>query len=242
MIAPMRGYAPMAYPLPTPAFSLLGKISKAFLGADAVPDLTTLVAATDNSTAATAGQVAPDGSSYAVIQQAVDQGLIFPSDAANIEAGTDTLDNAIATNAAAINALSPAVNAPASGASPAPQVPSGSTLLYKATWGIGLGSLTVSIGSVIQAFQSGLPAHGMQVQSYTSSGLAVLGNQSIQITVLDTIGHALLSDAQSILDSILQSATGGNGLPSPVQIVMTPKYAVGNGECGACCEHGDIMD
>lgn len=124
-------------------------------------------------------------------------------------------------------ANNPFVAAPSGAASPSGsgQVPSGSTLVYTATWTLGFGDLTVTPNNVIQALASGLPSYGMSVKASqaTSGGPITYG---IQVTVQDTIGHALLSDAQSVLDGIVQSATGNNKTSSNLSLVAAAGAAL----------------
>jgi hypothetical protein len=98
---------------------------------------------------------------------------------------------------------------PPQGPSPASagQIPSGSTLLYTASFQ----SFNISGADVIASIGKNLGTHGMSVISSQVTGTSALGTSptSIQLTVLDSVGHALLTDAKSVLDSIVNSATGG---------------------------------
>jgi hypothetical protein len=100
-------------------------------------------------------------------------------------------------------------NAPAQGPSPAAagQVPSGSTLLYVASFQ----SYNKTGADVIAFINQNLGGHGMSVISSQVTNTSALGTSptSIQMTVLDSVGHALLTDAKSILDSLANSASGG---------------------------------
>lgn len=110
---------------------------------------------------------------------------------------------------ASTSAPPPAASA-ATGA--APQVSSGSTLLYTANYAV-LKSWT-SAAAAISALAPLLPAHGMSLltQQVSSSGWWT-PTGSFSITVLDSVGNALLSDAKSILDSLMNQITN-NGLQS----------------------------
>jgi len=99
------------------------------------------------------------------------------------------------------------------------QVPPGSTLLYTAQWTAGIGNLSVSPNQAISNLQTALAAHGMSVVNgqATSSGPI---NYAIQVTVLDTIGNALQSDAKSVLDALMQQIVGNNLSGTMLSIVQ----------------------
>jgi hypothetical protein len=111
---------------------------------------------------------------------------------------------------------------------PAAQVPSGSTLLYEANWSAGVGNLSLSPNSVISTLGSDLAAHGMSIVSSqaTSNGPIHYG---IQVMVLDTIGHTLKSDAQSILDSLMRQIVGNNLTGSNSSVTTTPGQSTAAG-------------
>lgn len=108
-------------------------------------------------------------------------------------------------------------NVPAAAA--APQVSPGSTLLYTASYAV-LKSWT-SGASAISALAPLLPGHGMSLltQQVSSSGLWT-PTASFSITVLDSIGNALVSDAKSILDALMNQITN-NGLQSSSLTVVS---------------------
>lgn len=88
------------------------------------------------------------------------------------------------------------------------QSPSGSQLIYAATWSAGLSNLFTSGDGAIGKLQSMLSQYGMSVlpgSKTTSSGPI---NYAIQVPISDTVGHALLTDAQSVLDSLMQQIVG----------------------------------
>lgn len=111
---------------------------------------------------------------------------------------------------------------------PAPAVsaqsPSGSVLLYSVSWSASLG--LVSPDMVVSALANNLPQYGMSVRSSQtiSGGLTIgLTGGAITVQVQDSIGHALLSDAQSVLDSIVRSTVGSSNFTgSTVALVSTP--------------------
>lgn len=89
------------------------------------------------------------------------------------------------------------------------QSPPGSTLVYNVTWTAGLSNLLQSPNSVISRLQSQLPTYGLSIAAsqQTSDGPI---NYGIQLTLHDTIGHALITDVQSVLHSLMISAVGNN--------------------------------
>lgn len=108
---------------------------------------------------------------------------------------------------------------PAAAAAAAPQVSPGSTLLYTASYAV-LKSWT-SGAAAISALAPLLPGHGMSLltQQVSSSGLWT-PTASFSITVLDSVGNALVSDAKSILDSLMNQITN-NGLQSSSLTVVS---------------------
>jgi len=108
------------------------------------------------------------------------------------------------------------------------QVPGGSTLLYTANWSAGVGNLSESPTSVLSELGSALAAHGMSVVNgqATSSGPIHYG---IQVTVLDTIGNALLSDARSILDALMHQIVGNNVTGTNLSLISSPGQSTAAG-------------
>jgi hypothetical protein len=103
------------------------------------------------------------------------------------------------------------VLAPPAPSSSVAQVPSGSTLTYSAKWNATFG--LVGPQHVIADLTSQLSSHGMSVSgAQILSGGSTIGltGGSIQVGIFDSIGHALLSDAQSVLDSIVMNAVGSS--------------------------------
>ena len=100
---------------------------------------------------------------------------------------------------------------------PAAQIPSGSTLLYTASFT----SFNISGNQVIAAINTALASRGMSVISSQVTATSALGTSptSIQCTILDTIGHALVTDAKSILDSAVQGATANSLTASSLNVV-----------------------
>lgn len=113
-------------------------------------------------------------------------------------------------------------------AAPVAQVPGGSMLLYTATVVGGIGDLTVTPTSAMSQFASALNAHGMTVTA--SSNNETVLNQvfgtgaavNFQFQILDTVGNALVSDAKSVCDGVLQSIVGNNISTSNISVTSTP--------------------
>jgi hypothetical protein len=105
--------------------------------------------------------------------------------------------------------------------SPVGQVPSGSELLYNASWTAGAGNLSVTPNAAISSLGSALAAHGMSVMSgeATSSGPIHYG---IQVMILDSVGHALQADAQSVVHNLMLQIVGNNLTGDNLSIAATP--------------------
>jgi hypothetical protein len=99
------------------------------------------------------------------------------------------------------------------------QSPPGSTLLYTATYGAVKNWTTAS--SAIQALAPLLPSHGMSLQSSQVSASGIMSNASFSVTVLDSVGHALISDAKSVLDALMNQISG-NQLQSSTLTMVAP--------------------
>ena len=108
---------------------------------------------------------------------------------------------------------SPSVfNAPAQGPSisQAGQVPSGSTLLYTCT--VNTPPLT-SGQDIINGIAPQLPGHGMSmISSQVSKSGTISGPTLFSMTVLDSVGHALQSDAKSVMDGLVENFLGAGNL------------------------------
>lgn len=108
------------------------------------------------------------------------------------------------------------------------QVPGGSTLLYTATVVGGPGDLTVSPDSAMSQFAAALSAHGMTVTASSNDETVlnkVFGTGAaihFQFQILDTIGHAFVSDAKSVCDGVLQQIVGNNISTSNLSVTSTP--------------------
>ena len=107
----------------------------------------------------------------------------------------------------------PNVTATATGGNPTTaQSPPGSTLLYTASWP-GSNALPQSI---LNSLTQQLPRYGYQVSSSSVTGAGLLGSSAISITLIDTVGHDTIANAESIPNSLLQALIGSNFTPSMV--------------------------
>ena len=115
------------------------------------------------------------------------------------------------------------------GATPAPsstaQVPSGSTILYTASFNSQKALITAS--AVISDIAAQLTSHGMSMISSAVQASGWTSEASFTMTILDSVGHNLLSDAQSVMDSILNQYTSGGKLSSSVTLVSPGTTASG---------------
>lgn len=124
--------------------------------------------------------------------------------------------------------------APAVSAAP-PQSPPGSTLLYTASYNPVKGWTTAA--AAIQALAPLLPAHGMALQNSQISSSGLVSNASFSITILDSIGHNLISDAQSVLDALMNQISN-NGLQSSSLTMVSPGTAASGAAPGATTPSG----
>lgn len=180
----------------------------------------------------------------AVLNQLVSMGAITFQDANDIWAGQASLDD-MAVNMTMINQalqftgqeasqtvaplppssppLSPAQVAKISTTPPAntaaPQIPSGTRVIYSVSWTAGIGNLSVSPNQALSNLGNALPPHGMSVVTGTATSSGPV-NYGLQITILDSVGHALWSDAQSVLDALMKQIVGNN--LSGSQLALAP--------------------
>ncbi len=112
------------------------------------------------------------------------------------------------------------------------QSPSGSTLVYSVSWTAGISNLTVSANSAIASLTAALHTYGMSVVSSNATQTGPI-NFQIQFTILDTIGHALLTDAQSVLNSLMQSIVGNNLSGSSISLVSSPGQSTASASAAA---------
>jgi hypothetical protein len=111
---------------------------------------------------------------------------------------------------------------------PVGQVPSGSELLYTASWSAGIGNLSVTPNAAISSLGSALAVHGMSVLSgeATSNGPIHYG---IQVTILDSVGHALQADATSVVHNLMLQIVGNNLTGDHLAVTATPTQSAGSG-------------
>lgn len=113
------------------------------------------------------------------------------------------------------------------------QVPSGSTLLYTASFNPV--SAFITAASVIADIAAQLPANGMSMISSAVQNSGLTSTGDFTMTVLDSVGHDLVSNAQSVLDHYLNQFTNNGKISSTVTVVSagttasgTPQAAVTN--------------
>lgn len=117
-------------------------------------------------------------------------------------------------------------------AAAAGQVPTGSQINYVAGWTPIHGN--ADSGEVQAALAQQLPRWGMQLTSYNATGASLLGMGTTGFTASIAVtgsGFALLSDAQSILVTIVQSVIGtGNLTTNQASVVSTPSTPAGTAQ------------
>ena len=116
---------------------------------------------------------------------------------------------------------------PSAGSTPVGQLPTGSQFSYVGGWS----PIHGSVSDVQSALSTELPAHGMQLVGFTSTGSSLLGvgtaGFSARIAVTG-VGFSLLGDAQSIVVTIVQSVIGtGNLTTNQISLISTPSTPAG---------------
>lgn len=192
-----------------------------------------------------------------VLGALVSMGAISAAEAAQIDAGTLSLDD-LPVNMTMINEaiseaggvsqqtvlplpgvapvsitplMSPAAT-PSAITGPA-QIPTGSTIAYTLSWSPGIGNLTLSTAAVEAAFAKALASLQSQMSVISSSvtqSFASFGSPgyTVQFNVYDGVGHARIADAQSVLDSAARSVVGsGNVTASSITGVYAPGSSAG---------------
>ena len=133
-----------------------------------------------------------------------------------------------AASTATANTTPASIPTPSIPAAPAAQVPGGSTLLYSANWTAGIGNLNLSPNTVISSLGAALAPHGMSVVNGQASSSGPI-NYGIQVTVLDTIGNSLLTDAKSVLDALMHQIVGNNLSGTSLSLVSAPGQSASPG-------------
>ena len=109
-----------------------------------------------------------------------------------------------------------------------PQIPSGSTLKYTATYyeSVQVASPT----STLSQLQSLLTSNGMSVvsSSVISRSFTDIGNTTIEVDVLDAVGHGALADAKSILDGLVNRITSNRLTESKLVVTSSPAVSGAN--------------
>lgn len=89
------------------------------------------------------------------------------------------------------------------------EVPVGSRLSYTANWTAGLSNLTMSTDAAIAQLSALASSRSLQVTSGHGINHGPI-HYTIQVDVLDAIGHNLLHDVQSVLDDLMRQIIGNN--------------------------------
>lgn len=135
-----------------------------------------------------------------------------------------------ATGAPTVPASAAATSTPSASAG---QLPTGSQISYTAAWS----PIHGEASDVQAALSSQLPQHGMQLLNFNNTGSSLLGvgTQGFTATIAITgAGFALLTDAQSILVTIVQSIIGvGNETTNQISIIETPQTAISGSQTAA---------
>jgi hypothetical protein len=113
---------------------------------------------------------------------------------------------------------------------PAAQIPSGSTILYTCTYNP-VPSFT-SASTVVADIAAQLAAHGMSMISNAVQASGLTSNASFTMTILDSVGNNLVSDAKSILDSLVNQYTSNELVTSSVTVVSPGTTASGTPAAG----------
>ena len=103
------------------------------------------------------------------------------------------------------------------------QSPPGSKLFFNVTYNAAM-TMTLA-SSAISQLASQLPAYGMSVQSSTTASSGWFSGASFQLTILDSIGHNLITDAQSVIQSLLNTYLGSGNQLTVTFVSITPGSA-----------------
>ena len=106
------------------------------------------------------------------------------------------------------------------------QIPPGSTIVYNATYNPVAGWTTSN--SAISALAPLLPAHGMSLVSSNVASSGLVSNAAFSITIMDSVGHALISDAKSVLDALMQQITNKGLIQSSMALVSAGPVPAGS--------------
>ena len=119
----------------------------------------------------------------------------------------------------------PALQSSAPSSISAGQSPPGSTLLYTASYNPAKAFSTAS--TAISQIAALLPAHGMAMATNAVQQSGMISQASFTMTILDSVGHQYLSDAQSVIDALLNQFTGNGKLSSSLTLVSAGTAASG---------------
>jgi hypothetical protein len=155
------------------------------------------------------------------------------TDIQNLMNGTTDLDTLYAeygiagspSQVAAAVAATPVTATPAASSGPG-QLPTGSVIQYQGGWTEVLADPTSAIQ---QALSTGLQQYGMQLTNFVNTGSTLLGTGKGGFTAtiaITGLGFNLVTDAQSIIVTIVQSVIGvGNLTTNQIGVVSLPAGA-----------------
>lgn len=148
-------------------------------------------------------------------------------DLANLMAGIVTLQQLYASYGVTFDPGQSAAVPPASSqaSAPAGQIPPGSTILYTATFNPVKAFVTAS--TVISDIAAQLPGHKMSMLTNAVQQSGITSNASFSMTIMDSVGHQYIADAQSILDSLLNQYTDNQEITSSLVVVSPGVTASG---------------
>jgi hypothetical protein len=122
----------------------------------------------------------------------------------------------------------PSTPSPSATAQPQGQLPTGSVVNYVGGWS----PIHGAVSDVQAALSTKLTGYGMQLTAFNSTGSSLLGVGTAGFTAtiaITGVGFALLTDAQSIIVTIVQSVIGtGNLTTNQINLVSTPSTPAGN--------------
>jgi hypothetical protein len=151
-------------------------------------------------------------------------------DMTNLINGNTTLSALYAKYGVTISTPATGISVPPAQVSTA-QVPPGSTILY--TVKVNTPPLT-SAQNIIDAISPELPAHGMsKMTSQVSQSGNISGPAQFSLSVMDSIGHALKSDAQSVLDGLIENFLGSGNLQLQSTVTVVSPGITASGQPGA---------
>jgi len=155
----------------------------------------------------------------------------LPPSSPSTPSGTLTVVPYTATPSTPI--LPTAVTAAAAAATPAAaaQIPPGSIILYSATFNPVKSFITAS--TVISDIAAQLPAHGMSMISSSVQQSGITSTGMFTMTIMDSGGNALQSDAKSVLDALVNQFTANGLMQSTIAVTAAGTASAAAAAAGA---------